>query len=643
MHKWTPTVRKEKFNRHRSQISEQVNRFNEADPQATRFADGRRVRQFESPPVPYGYAQKDQRNTIQPAEPTSSSDDDDEEVLIIRKVTVAPDINPKPTITLDKDGWYDWQILPSVGLHSLGKEDTANSKLAPSDPITKGVNSYLRDTVQALSLANDSTTTGKSEHEDLTIYEEFCRNLEDLNDETKSQRSAASFVSAASAPVVQVNLPKAVFSQGTDSSSAIQTPTSGDEEYEDADESAPRPTERDISAPAISANNSGSEEASQAEQRASFQTVNDEELAALYHVEASLAHERAEAWAYQDSREDQYADAEESEAVQLAPSIPTTSLEHSRQQTRRLRLYSTLYADFARDPWQWHDNRDAVRDLFPRLQREYPKDQAAIIQRSTLNRQTSASARPAVGPQHPVLDEHNSSRHDSGHANADGSSEPLRASESVLLPGLDTLTSDRGQYQDGHFVSKKHRPLEGSEYCFKCRRHFKNTWRMQKHLADSRIHPYYCQICTVDFYTFKELYMHYAEQPKCRPPELEFGPAMPFLQILADYQITGQKEAARLQSALDAKEALDHAAFPLRQASKPQARSDQAASSRQSEPPACPICMVPLASAKEVLATACGHVYCSSCILHYFSKERPNCPKCRTPVSKATLIPLELH
>lgn len=83
---------------------------------------------------------------------------------------------------------------------------------------------------------------------------------------------------------------------------------------------------------------------------------------------------------------------------------------------------------------------------------------------------------------------------------------------------------------------------------------------------------------------------------------------MPFLQILADYQVTGQKEAARLESSADAKEALSESGLPkkLLKVSPVQTQDNQSNTFKNSEPPACPICMVPLMSAKEVLATACG-------------------------------------
>lgn len=96
---------------------------------------------------------------------------------------------------------------------------------------------------------------------------------------------------------------------------------------------------------------------------------------------------------------------------------------------------------------------------------------------------------------------------------------------------------------------------------------------------------------------------------KCRPPELEFGPAKPFLQLLAEYQITGRGEAARKKSAADAKEALELTEDQdeaLEEVGSNSRRITSHNSNRTPEAPACPICMVPLMKVKEVLVTACG-------------------------------------
>lgn len=52
------------------------------------------------------------------------------------------------------------------------------------------------------------------------------------------------------------------------------------------------------------------------------------------------------------------------------------------------------------------------------------------------------------------------------------------------------------------------------------------------------------------------------------------------------------------------------------------------------EQPNCPICMSPPVAAK---LTKCGHIYCCSCLLHYFAlsdrKCRP-CPMCFESIEK---------
>lgn len=61
------------------------------------------------------------------------------------------------------------------------------------------------------------------------------------------------------------------------------------------------------------------------------------------------------------------------------------------------------------------------------------------------------------------------------------------------------------------------------------------------------------------------------------------------------------------------------------------------------ETPCCPICISPLMDASEVLATACGHVYCTRCLLLHFRQTGQLCPKCRTPLTMTMLVPLYMH
>lgn len=236
--------------------------------------------------------------------------------------------------------------------------------------------------------------------------------------------------------------------------------------------------------------------------------TDDEDMSAICYAATSTISEngdtRRDRMSEANFEDDQFADAEEGLSEITPPVEPLSSLEHSREQTRRLRLYSTLYAELARDPWQWHDKRHLIRDMFPRLQRE------------EVESKTTQSASNRKPPQQGTS---GGSRHDwefdvqdppSDDSHEDSVEEPgqvLLGTNPVLLPGLDTLTSALDKQKNGKVEPRVHRRLEGLNYCFKCRRHFKNTWRMQKHLADSRIHPYYCQMCTVDYSSFRELYM----------------------------------------------------------------------------------------------------------------------------------------
>lgn len=52
----------------------------------------------------------------------------------------------------------------------------------------------------------------------------------------------------------------------------------------------------------------------------------------------------------------------------------------------------------------------------------------------------------------------------------------------------------------------------------------------------------------------------------------------------------------------------------------------------------CPVC---LNSAAKLMATRCGHVFCSSCIKHTFEHGQ-GCPSCRTQGSASQLRPLAL-
>lgn len=49
----------------------------------------------------------------------------------------------------------------------------------------------------------------------------------------------------------------------------------------------------------------------------------------------------------------------------------------------------------------------------------------------------------------------------------------------------------------------------------------------------------------------------------------------------------------------------------------------------------CPICMDDVTNA---VITACGHVFCRSCVEHWLMNEDAKCPLCRGPVSAATLV-----
>ena len=49
-------------------------------------------------------------------------------------------------------------------------------------------------------------------------------------------------------------------------------------------------------------------------------------------------------------------------------------------------------------------------------------------------------------------------------------------------------------------------PLGQKQYCDKCRRHFHTPWKLQRHLKESKFHPYYCRTCTVDWPSFTDLH-----------------------------------------------------------------------------------------------------------------------------------------
>lgn len=171
-------------------------------------------------------------------------------------------------------------------------------------------------------------------------------------------------------------------------------------------------------------------------------------------------------------------------------SIETTSRQHSRLQSEKLRQYATLYVEFSRDPWKWHDNRDFAREIMPRLEGTSTQESFSAVSRPEGRTPESAKFSSAA------------------HQHADQMKHPLFAGrpESPDPPQFKrsrSPTSIRKTRQQ----QRRLQPLDRALYCEKCRRHFRSTWHMQAHLRDSQLHPNYCKICCIDWPTFKARFL----------------------------------------------------------------------------------------------------------------------------------------
>lgn len=602
----------------------QSTRFVRTAGQASTSASGRQFREFKSPDGPPPGLSNENTQTIA----TSTYSSDDEEDVIVYK-TAANRSAPQATLRADENGWYDWDSNPSSSQQTDSKQSENFPSLAPEvqqcSETAIDANPQMQEFDYGI-LPDSAASPPVAEAVDTGFLEDFDSSLEAMQDR-ESPSGAPQFTLAAS-PDSGGSLTRSTSLVGACGSPSAAL---GQARKSDSDPIGANvkkhlcdPQGTQLEATTRTAGPSGLE-ARLPKPSVSRPSSVDGMFADAVEDTTDWAPDTSSSSVIQDN-----GSAVESDAQAIAI-LPAPLVEHSREQSQRLRLYSTLYADFARDPWKWHERRDIVREMFPSLQSE-----GSVGDQPPVSGEGDDGRDPGSQQFTYTADTESDACPDDSRSNAETG--PGQRRVTSLIPPPD------GTNASGRLMHNNLLPLEGQEYCRKCRRHFKNTWRMQRHLSSSPVHPYYCQGCTVDYSSFRELYMHYAENPNCRPPELEYGPAKPFLQILAEYQTTGRQEAARRRSASDAEAALrvqdGEGQYPRRPGNSYEPSKH---TSSPSEPPTCPICMVPLMRAKEVLATACGHVYCSSCILHYSSKERPNCPKCRTPVSRATLVPLQLR
>jgi hypothetical protein len=419
---------------------------------------------------------------------------------------------PLASIQADEDGWYNWDISPPLVQHTNPKEQTntlsSNSEVS-IDPQT----STRSIPIQYISPA-PADFAADPKADDISFLEEFDKSLvEEDNHNTTTVNLEDQLVLSEPPFCPRVSLPN--HTSPIISHDHFPDHQANSEEYvskrddsifshrqnmndihlevatrDELQESATDTTGQGLIISNIQVNtgtdNTGSQNADRFSPGIQTNLVMDSDHEEEPHLPAN--HLSPEA-AFEEEDVD---GSNESRVGRTTPSIPAA--DHSREQSQRLRLYSTLYADFARDPWKWHERRDVIQEMFPSLQSE-----------DAQSRELPSYSEHNVEHQWELEDKYRDPRERKRHYTSDLDNPSSRGSFEMLpVSRIPDINNSRAQ---DSVVSKRLVPLEGQQYCQKCRRHFQNTWRMQKHLADSRIHPYYCQVCTVDYSSFRELYM----------------------------------------------------------------------------------------------------------------------------------------
>jgi hypothetical protein len=221
----------------------------------------------------------------------------------------------------------------------------------------------------------------------------------------------------------------------------------------------------------------------------------------------------------------------------LHPSVSSasTALQHSRSQSSKLRLYSSLYVERARNPWAWHDNPNFGLELIRSFEEKDANGHTRSPVATGHTRQPlqgpSAISQSAPEPDHvPTFNGGVTTRfvHPPSEGRLVGNQisdphtiEPEGGQDRSASPPMPFLTrpdspQSRRQNWNRQDSTRVLMPQEGKLYCEKCKRHFENTWRLERHLSSSRCHPYYCQACTIDWPSFSALYN--VRQPKYIAP-----------------------------------------------------------------------------------------------------------------------------
>lgn len=425
-----------------------------------------------------------------------SSSDEDEPLLIITRVP-APEVQQSSTITVDKDGWYDWDVSPSDEPNDV-KQVPSSSKIdsqlsmkqdapavAVSIPKLTRESEYHEDQNPAPNFP-DTELVEKDDEDERRFYEDFCYAIAGVDEEPRSISVEATFHDLPRSSPPRVSLPKPQLPR-----EHARAPAPIPAIHFAIDNVPPQADSLPGTVTRVPLDRSeldveqfeDAEEQKYGSQPELLIKLKSEPSQPQESISATSASELGEQSGAEDHKERNLSPGH---AINV-PAVPS-SLEHGREQAKRLRLYSTLYADFARNPWQWHENRKTVEEMFPRLHvSEKDPGDSPVLQNSRL---TGSNA----------LNEDSRSGEDMQ------SHKMVSQGSAMLLPGLDTLAAP----QPAPWKIKNQRTLlpQGDQvYCVKCRRHFRNTWAMQKHLSDSRWHPYYCKICTVDYPSYHMLYM----------------------------------------------------------------------------------------------------------------------------------------
>lgn len=480
----------------------QSTRFRVPDKLESGSSHGRHFRTFESPAGPPSWLGNENKKNTAPYIYSSDEEGD----LVINKIPLTRPSPQQASIQLDENGWYDWDVGSTDTYQNDSKQPasdpfiTDNGPRTPEDPSSLGLH--------CITLSDPATFEAGLEAVDISFLEEFDNSLEAAENldsvssvfqsETTAPASPRVFLTQSVSPVEPLRLPTSTSVDTTGAHRAVSV-----DEFV-ALQSASEPADRQLE---VTTRDELTEVDLDARKHGTGSLPTLVRLSPpasssrSYHLDAEdtsagtdpdVSGMREDLSQTLQNLDEMLAGDDDINDV-IPPSVPT--VEHSREQSRRLRLYSTLYADFARDPWKWHERRDIVREMFPSLESE-----SSAGDPPPTYGELEDQANDTAQIQQQLNDYENGGRSDSQRSrrNEHMQDEERRATSFIEPPSSEPST-------DG--VRYRYMPLEGQQYCFKCRRHFKNTWRMQKHLSDSRIHPYYCQVCTVDYSSFKQLYM----------------------------------------------------------------------------------------------------------------------------------------